>query len=393
MDQSLTALAISRFQEWFGPPVGSARTRVVRSPGRVNLIGEHVDYNEGLVLPVAIDRHVLVTARGRDDSLVRVGSTAFEPAIVEFDTARPIQPGAPAWANFARGVTVELVQAGIPVCGADLLIDATLPVGGGLSSSAAILVGVGTALLAVAGEKMEPDRLALIAQKAERDFVGVPCGIMDQTIVAAGKAGHAMLLDCRDRTRRFVPIDPRELRIVIANTMVHHDLSDGAYEQRVRSCQEGVRHFAAENPAIVALRDVSPAMLQAAERRLDPVTVRRCRHVIGEIDRAVRAAELLGRRRYEDVGELMHQSHLSLQHDYEVSCPELDFLVEHARRIKGVYGARMTGGGFGGCIVALVQPRTVDAVIAELRTSYKARFGIDADVFDTSAAAGAGLLA
>lgn len=392
MDESLRAQAIREFEERYGPPAPGARTRVIRAPGRVNLIGEHVDYNQGLVLPMAIERQVLVVARGRGDSLVRVASTAFDEPPVEFDASRPIARGAPQWANYARGVTAELVEAGIPVCGSDLLIDATLPVGGGLSSSAAILVGLGAALLSVAGERMEPDRLALIAQKAERVYAGVPCGIMDQTIVAGGKAGHAMLLDCRDQTKHFVPLDPLELRVVIANTMVHHDLSEGEYEKRVRSCNDAVAYFVGVDPRVTALRDVTVADVQRAEGKMDPVTYRRCRHVVGEIDRTHRAAELLGRRRYEDVGELMLQSHASLQRDYEVSCPELDFLVEQAMRVKGVYGARMTGAGFGGCVVALVQPRSVDLLAAELRARYMAQFGIQPDVFATAAAGGAGVV-
>lgn len=370
----------------------SARLRVARAPGRVNLIGEHVDYNDGFVLPMAIDHHVLVLARPRRDSTVRLASTAFEGQVVEFDIARPIGRAEPQWGNYARGMAAGLINAGIPLSGCDLLIANTLPVGGGLSSSAAILIGIGSALLAVGGHRVDPDRLALIAKEAEHAYAGVPCGIMDQTAVAGSRAGHAMLLDCRERTRHFVPIDPKELRVVIANTMIHHELADGEYERRVRSCQAAVDHFRAADPSVRTLRDVPLEQVARAQGALDPVTFRRARHVVSEIARARSAAELLGKRRYEEVGELMAQSHRSLRDDYEVSCPELDFLAERAASQKGVYGARMTGAGFGGCVVALVQPRACDAVIADLQGAYRQQFGITPTVFATGAAAGASIL-
>lgn len=390
-DHGAVADARARLDRHLGPAAAGApaRVHVVRAPGRVNLIGEHVDYNDGLVLPMAIEPHVLVLARARRDGMIRLASTAFDGQVVEFDSARPIERGQPHWANYGRGMAAGLIDAGIPVSGCDLLIVNTLPVGGGLSSSAAILVGMGAAMLAVGGHRVEPDRLSLIAQKAEHTYAGVPCGIMDQTAVAASRAGHAMLLDCRDRTRFFVPVDPMELRVVIANTMVHHELADGAYEQRVRSCQEGLAYFRRQKGDVQSLRDVTMEQVAAAKGEIDDVTWRRCRHVVTEIARTREAAELLGKRRYEEVGELMAQSHHSLRHDYEVSCPELDFLVERAGQMKGVYGARMTGAGFGGCVVALVQPRSCDAVIHDLGEAYRQKFNITPTVFATAAAGGA----
>jgi galactokinase len=215
---------------------------------------------------------------------------------------------------------------------------------------------------------------------------------MDQTIVAGARPGHAMLLDCRDKNKHFVPVDAKELRVVIANTMIDHELSEGEYEQRVESCKRGVEYFRTIDSRIRSLRDVSIEMMQKAEGKLDPLTFRRCRHVVTEIDRTSQAGALLAKRRYEDVGELMLQSHASLKTDYEVSCQELDFLVEQAMKTRGVYGARMTGAGFGGCIVALVQPRLVETLIGDLKSSYKARFNIHPTVFATAAAGGAAVV-
>ena len=388
MQQALST-ARQQFEKRFG--VGG-RTRIIRSPGRVNLIGEHVDYNDGVVLPMAIEPEVYVVCRARADSVVSIASTAFDGQIDRIDLTQPIEKSPTQWMNYGRGVAALLIDAGIPLCGAELLIANTLPVGGGLSSSAAILVGIGLALLAAGGNSMNPDRLALLCQQAERTFAGVPCGIMDQTIVAGARAGHAMLLDCRDGSRHFVPLDPKELRVVIANTMLHHQLSDGDYEDRVKACRRGVEFFAASGAPVRSLRDVSVEMIRRAEGKLDEPTFRRCRHVVTEIARTVDAAELLGKRRYEEVGALMLESHESLRRDYEVSCAELDFYVDEAMKCRGVYGARMTGAGFGGCAVALVQPRAADALIDQLRQAFRARFNVEPSVFATAAAPAAGVV-
>lgn len=384
---------LKAFHERFGSaPVGRHRVHVIRAPGRVNLIGEHTDYNEGLVFPMAIEPEVRLACRAREDGLVRLASSVFPGQVVEFSVQKPIERGDPAWANYSRGVAAEMVEAGIPLSGMDCMLTNTLPVGGGLSSSAAIEVGTALALLAVSGAEMSPERIALLAQKAEHEYAGVPVGIMDQTAVASGKAGHAMLLDCRDLSKRFVPIDPKDLRVVIANTMVKHELTGGEYAQRRRQCEEGVAFFQKSNPSIHALRDVTMAQVEAAEGKLPDVVFRRCRHVVGEIARAAEGAEKLRQEQYDAFGELMVQSHRSLRDDYEVSCPELDFLSEQSTKVKGVYGARMTGGGFGGCIVALTQPRAVEPLIEHLARTYQAQFKIHPAVFATTATAGASVL-
>ena len=380
----------AKFAQVFGP---GGKVHVIRAPGRVNLIGEHTDYNDGFVFPMAIEPHVLMGCRSRDDGEVRLASTHVPGEVVSFSVQSKIAPGEPTWANYSRGVAAELLAAGIPLTGMEALIANTLPVGGGLSSSAAIEVATAQAFLTLAGLKMDPGRIALLCQKAEHEFVGVPVGIMDMTAVVSSRAGHAMLLDCRDLTKQFVLIDDRELRVVIVNSMVKHELTGGEYAQRRKECEAGVAHFKRANPAVRALRDVTLRQLESAREHLPPVVYKRCRHVITENARTTEAAAALGRRDYERAGELMRESHRSLREDYEVSVDELDFLVEEAMKVKGVYGSRMTGGGFGGCTVSLVQPRAVDGFVEHIRRAYQqSRFGKTPDVYVTTATAGVTVL-
>jgi galactokinase len=357
------------------------------------LIGEHTDYNDGFVFPMAIEPEVRIICRAREDGRVRLASTVFPEEVVEFAIQGEIRRGEPSWANYSKGVAAELEDAGVPLSGVDMLIANTLPVGGGLSSSAAVEVGTALALLTVTGlSDMDRGRIALLCQKAEHEYAGVPVGIMDQTAVASSRAGHAMLLDCRDLSKRFIAIDSHDLRVVIANTMVKHELTAGEYGKRRAECEQGVAFFQSIDGEIRALRDVTMVQLLGAEGKLPDVVFRRCRHVIGENTRATEAASRLAREDYEAVGELMGQSHRSLRDDYEVSCAELDFLVEQAMKVRGVYGARMTGGGFGGCIVALVQPRAVEALGEHLVTAYLEKFRIAPIVFATTATAGASVI-
>jgi galactokinase len=393
--QTDTAALREQFHRTFGAGYGgvSDRVRVVRAPGRVNLIGEHTDYNNGFVFPMAIEPEVRFACRQRGDGRVRLASTLFPDGVSEFSLQEPITRGPRgAWDNYSKGVASELVAAGIPLVGMDAMIANTLPAGGGLSSSAAVEVATAVALLTLAGMEMTPQRIALLCQKAEHEFAGVPVGIMDQTIVAAGRAGHAMLLDCRDGSKQFIPLDSRDVRVVVANSMVKHELSGGEYAERRRQCEEGVAYFKTLNPAVKALRDVSAVDVEAAEGKLPGVVFRRCRHVVGENGRTTRAASELHHRNYEEFGRLMVESHASLRDDYEVSTPELDFLAEEAVKVKGVYGARMTGGGFGGCIVALAQPRAVEPLTEHLKKAYPARFRKEAVIFATAATAGATVL-
>src|SRR5688500_7806561 len=388
MDDSNDPLK-QQFEQIFGP---GGRLHVVRAPGRVNLIGEHTDYNDGFVFPMAIEPEVRLACRSRDDGMVRIASTAFPGELAEFSVNEKIVPGDPKWANYSKGVVAELIMAGIPLPGMDALMSNTLPVGGGLSSSAAIELATAHAMLTLAGRTMDPGRLALLCQKAEHEYAGAPVGIMDQTIVASGRAGHAMLLDCRDLSKQFVPLDPNELRVVIANSMVKHELTGGEYAQRRRQCEEAVAHFRQSDPSIRALRDVNLKQIEEAKGKLSDVVWRRARHVVTENARATAFASKIGLKKYEEAGELMVQSHHSLRDDYEVSIPELDFLAAEAMNVKGVYGARMTGGGFGGCIVALTQPRAVEHLAGHLARTYEATFARLPNVFVTTATQGASVL-
>jgi galactokinase len=378
-----------QFTDLFGP---GGTIRVIRAPGRVNLIGEHTDYNDGFVFPMAIEPNVLVVCRARTDGKIRLASTAFAGQIVEFSIEQKITRGEPSWANYSKGVAAELIGDGIRLVGMDALLSNTLPVGGGLSSSAAIEVGTGRALLASAGVEIDPQRLALLCQKAEHEYAHVPSGIMDQTIVAGAKAGTAMLLDCRDLSKQFIPINPADIRIVIVNSMVKHELSGGEYAQRRQQCEQGVAFFQKTDASIKALRDVTLQQVEAAKGKLPDVVFRRCRHVVTENARTTEAARQLAARNYSRVRELMVQSHNSLRDDYNVSVEELDYLVAESLKIKGVYGARMTGGGFGGCIVALVQPQSVDALTHHLNQTYPAKFHKQPGLFVTTATEGAAVV-
>lgn len=379
----------ARFSQLFGP---GGKARIVRAPGRVNLIGEHTDYNDGFVFPMAIEPEVRVVCRGRKDDIIRLASTVYPNEFIEFSLQKKIDRAKSGWGNYVRGVAAELIKAGIPLSGMDALISNSLPVGGGLSSSAAIEVSIARALLLLAGLEIDANRLALICQKAEHEYPKVPCGIMDQMIVTAARAGQAMMLDCRDLNKQFVPLNPKELHVVIVNSMVKHDLGDSQYAIRRKQCEEGVAVLKRDHPQIMALRDASLEQVNAAKGRMSEVVYRRCRHVVTENLRVIEMAQKLLLQHYEEVGELMVKSHNSLRDDYEVSCVELDFLVEQALTVKGVYGARMTGGGFGGSIVALIQPRAFEALSEHLHKAYTAKFDRQPTVFSTIATAGASVV-
>jgi galactokinase len=368
---------------------GDGHVRVVRAPGRVNLIGEHTDYNDGFVFPMAIEPEVRIACRERSDMKVRIASTRRAGEFVEFSLQDELHPHPEHkhWSNYLKGPAHFLKQAGVPLVGMDALIDNTLAEGSGLSSSAALEVAMVRSLLLLAGEDMEYSRVAQICQKAEHAFPKAPVGIMDMTASAGGKAGHAMLLDCRSLAVTYVPLPVDELRVVVMNTMVQHSLAGGKSEYAIRreQCEEAARHF-----NVKALRDLDMSTLQKGEKELPVVVYRRARHVVSEIARCLEAASALRDGNYERAGELMVASHVSLRDDYEVSCPELDFLADEAMKIKGVYGARMTGGGFGGCAVALCQPRAVEPLTRHIVERYKEHYGKTPDVLATAATDGAG---
>ena len=361
-----------------------------RAPGRVNLIGEHTDYNDGFVFPIAIDRFTTVLAKARADHKVRLFS-ATQNELAEFSVAGVVAKDAPKWSLYAKGVAEALRQRGLVKNGIDALVTTTVPIGGGLSSSASFEVATGLALLAANGKTLDKVELALAAQWAEHNYAGMPCGIMDQFISALGEKDHAMLLDCRDLSRRQVPMKDTKMRIFIANTNVKHELVQGEYQARRNQCERAVATLKKAYPKVKALRDADISMLEASRMEMDPAVFRRGRHVITENSRTLQFADALAAGNWAVCGQLMYQSHESLRDDYGVSCPELDVLVEIAATVPGVYGARMTGGGFGGSIVAMVQQQAIEALTTEIDTHYPLRCGKQASMFATTAGAGAEL--
>ncbi len=363
--------------------------RVYRAPGRVNLIGEHTDYNDGFVLPAALDVATYAAIAPRSDRTLTIRSLMMDET-VSFDLDEASPQARKHWSDYVRGVAWVLESVGgHRLNGADLMIDSTVPLGAGLSSSAALEVATGYALLSNSGLAVDLTKLALAAQKAENDFVGMRCGIMDQFIACHGAEGHALLIDCRSLERRLVPIDPG-VRLVISNTMVHHEHAAGEYNLRRHDCEEGVRRLSAVLPGITALRDVTLEQLERHKDLLPSVIYRRCRHVVSEDERTVAAADALAAGDVALFGRLMNESHVSMRDDFEISCREVDIMVELNQAVAGVYGARMTGGGFGGCTISLVAADAVDGFRESVAKDYEAATGIAPQIFTSTAGAGVG---
>jgi galactokinase len=366
----------------------SPAARIFRAPGRVNLIGEHTDYNEGFVMPAAIDFSTTVTVIPQTDRRVSVFSDNFSEGL-EFDLDELDPKSRQHWSDYVRGVAFTLERAGHRLNGARLNVTSDVPIGSGLSSSAAIEVAIALALLGNSGLRLDRVELARLCQRAESDFVGMRCGIMDQFISCCGQQGTALLLDCRSLEYKLLPM-PARARLVVCNTMVKHALAAGEYNTRRAECEAGVSHFAKLRPGIRSLRDVNELELQKAAEDLPELIYRRCRHVITENDRVLEAASALEQDNLDRFGQLMNQSHRSLRDDYEVSCAELDLMVQLAQKVPGVFGARMTGGGFGGCTINLVNAETVDEFRREVAAAYEAETGFAPEIYVCSAAAGAG---
>lgn len=353
----------------------------------MNLIGEHTDYNEGFVMPAAIGFSTWTAARARSDRRIFVNSRNFDETR-EFDLDRlPEQPRR-HWSDYVAGVAIMARQAGLPLAGADLIAAGDIPIGSGLSSSAALETAVAFALLSVAGADINRTQIAQLCRKAEQDFVGVRVGIMDQFVSCHARAGTALWLDCRSLDYRYAPL-PAGVSLVICNTMVHHQLAGSEYNQRRAECEEGVRLLSRHLPGIQSLRDVSPGELERCKPDLPAVVYRRCLHVISENGRVLDALQALERNDLAMFGQLMYDSHASLQQNYEVSCRELDVLVALAARLPGVYGSRMTGGGFGGCTISLVRDDSVPGFCDRLAAGYRDSTGIDPAIYVTEAAGGA----
>ena len=371
---------------------GVQATLTASAPGRVNLIGEHIDYCDGFVLPFAIDRHTVIAgaANGTNEARIASGANGSNGAIITLSLGEPQEPGDPKWSNYLRGVIRGFQDRGHTIPGFDAYIVSSVPTGAGLSSSAALECAMATFLEGLLDTVLETKEKALLCQKAEHEFAGVPCGIMDQFASAFGKPNRLVLIDCRTGEPELIPFDNPDLTVIIANTMVHHELTDGGYAARREQTERGLAILERSS-----WRDVTEADVMASWEDLgDPVN-RRARHVVTEIARTISASAALSRNDFETLGPLMAASHNSLRDDFEVSCLELDLMVGIARKIGrngGVIGTRMTGGGFGGSTVTLCESGKAAEIAATLVDEYFQATGITAQVFASRPSQGAQLV-
>jgi galactokinase len=381
MRDAKSALVLALHLQRFGEPAA-----MFAAPGRANLIGEHTDYSEGFVMPAAIDFSTVAAISPRDDSRSVMYSANFDE-LVEHSTAEVTAGRRDHWTDYPAGVLWSLEQEGLRFPGFNLTVAGDVPVGAGLSSSASIEVAVAMALLAINNQQLDLKRVAQVCQRAENGFVGANSGIMDQLVVCCAKADHAMMLDCRTLEFRLVRI-PSHVRIVLCNSMVQHSISGGEYNTRRAEIEEGVKILQRHNPSIKFLRDATMDDLLAHKPEMPDNVFRRCRHVITENQRVLDGAEAFESGDLKRFGELMKQSHDSYRNDFEASCEECDILVELAQKQPGCYGARLTGGGFGGCTVNLVEDKDADAFVEIMREGYKRATGITAEIYLTKASDG-----
>lgn len=380
--QSLQQMTQSVFQQVFGymPSLD------IQAPGRVNLIGEHTDYNDGFVLPCAIDYQTVISASPRQGSMVRVVAADYQNQQDEFDLSGPIEPHPEyLWANYVRGVVKYLQERGFTLGGADLVITGNVPQGAGLSSSASLEVAVGQTFKALNHLDISQADIALNGQQAENQFVGCNCGIMDQFISALGQAGHALLIDCRSLETRAVAM-PAGVDVLIVNSNVRRGLVDSEYNTRRQQCETAARHF-----GVKALRDLTLAQFEERANELDPVVAQRARHVITENARTLEAADVLARGDLTRMAVLMAESHASMRDDFAITVPPIDALVNLIKEELGAQGGvRMTGGGFGGCIVALVPSSMTASVCAVIEERYPQATGLQPTLYICQPSAGAG---
>jgi len=370
------------FEDLFG-----SVPRIFRAPGRVNLLGEHTDYNEGFVMPCAIGFSTRVAISPRQDRKLVIRSENFSEQF-EFDVDALPARGKGVWCDYVVGTAVMLQEIGHPIPGASLLVKGEVPIGAGLSSSAAIEVASALALLSLNGAQLPLPEVARLCQRAENLFIGARVGIMDQFVSCLGKAGQALMLDCRSLEFKLIPL-PDDLRLVICNTMVKHEHASGAYNRRREECDEGVKLLAQWYPDIRALRDVGVEQLEQHTAQIPQPIYNRCLHVVSENQRVLAGAECMTAGDVRRFGNLMRESHRSLRDLFEVSCRELDVMVEVAESLPGYWGGRMTGGGFGGCTVNLVQSADAQRFAEEVSERYHSAIGIKPDVYVCSAANGA----
>jgi len=364
-----------------------------RAPGRVNIIGEHTDYNEGFVLPIAIAPDTRVAFRPNGSRSVNAYSAEMDEH-ASFDLDNPKEAAGKGWIAYVAGAAGELEVAGFGLVGLDLVINSTVPIGGGLSSSAALEVSSALAFTAAVDVELEAKRLALICQAAEHHYAGMMCGVMDQYVALFGRRGVAIRLDCRSLEHEAVPVAVENATFVVCDTRVRHELASSAYNKRRAECEQGVAVAARvlEGRSVAALRDVEPGDLGDLEPELDPVVFKRVRHVVTENARVLEAVDAMKSGNPVALGVLMDASHRSLRDDYEVSCEELDILVELAWEQDGLFGSRMTGGGFGGCTISLVDGEKLDAFCRTVGEAYEARTGITPSIYVCAPEDGAGVV-
>lgn len=370
-------LLLDYFRRRFGDTEGVS---LAMAPGRVNLLGDHTDYNAGFVLPMTIDSGAYWALRRRTDATVRLYSVSFDEAIEYPLAQRPeVSPG--EWSSYVGGVIEELRKRGLVTEGFEGVVYGNMPLGGGLSSSAALEVATAVALQALFGFPQDPVETVKLCQRVEHVYAGVQCGIMDQFASRIGRENHALRLDCRTLQYEHIPLALDDVRVVIVNSGVKRALAGSKYNERRAECQQGVEHFRQYDSAVTALRDVSRELLEQHAEELPANVGKRCRHVVTENQRVLDAAERLRNGQLDAFGRLMNESHASLRDLYEVSCPELDALVEIGQGTEGVLGARMTGAGFGGCTVHLVRNDAVAALEERIRTLYPQRCNLESGIF------------
>jgi galactokinase len=377
---------INRFRQQFQ---STETPTLYRAPGRVNLIGEHTDYNLGFVFPIALEMACYIAIAPASHGKLRMYSRDFDKEFAIPVADIPHAQASKQWSDYVVGVAQELVKAGMPVAACDMLIASEVPVGSGLSSSAALEIAAAVALLG--GRPFPKVELAKLGQRAESQFVGMPCGIMDQYAAVFGHAGAALKIDCRSLGHEYVEL-PSNVRIIAVNSLVKHELGTSAYRERVAECKEAVTALQALDPKIESLRDVSLEFFESVQDSVPMLPRKRARHIISDTQRVVDLAEAARANDLREMGRLFVASHRSMQYDYQISCEEIDFLVDSAIKLSGVYGSRMTGGGFGGCTVNLVAPEAVETFQQQLSAGYHERYNKTPVFYDCKPAEGAGLV-
>ncbi len=377
-----------KFKQRFGDV---ADLIVVFAPGRANLIGEHTDYNEGFVMPVALDCGITIAGRRVEGKRAIFHSVQFDEDW-SFDVGKKPGPDCPRWALYIAGMAFVLARAGNGVCAVEAVVSGDVPLGSGLSSSAALEIATGTLFEALCGYRLDGMEMALLGQKAENEIARVPCGIMDQFASRCGRNGNAMILDCRSLDYSYVDINTDDIMLILCHSGVHRELAAGEYAKRREQCSQAVKGIKAKFGSVQSLRDVNMDMFMEVEKDLDRVTAMRARHVVSENQRVHEFARAMASRDLVAMGKILYQSHESLRDLYEVSCEELDFLVEQSRNVEGLYGARMTGAGFGGCTLNILAPGSGQNFKNRVAAAYRERFGIEPEVFMYSIAGGARFL-